>query len=118
MEVSTMSVKNTTHSSILNQTLTTIVSPKKPLLDKGQELIRNRINQIDRGTLIWSTIALAAFTCLILMYIGVRTFMLRKKRRSRRYKLLSNATTMEEPLFNERAEDEDEKDDDTLFVRR
>lgn len=42
---------------------------------------------------------------------------LRKKRQTRRYKLLSNVTAMEEPLFNEH-DDEDERDDDTLFVRR
>jgi len=43
---------------------------------------------------------------------------LRRKRQTRRYKLLSNATTMEEPLFNEHDDDEDERDNDTLFVRR
>ncbi|CAF0827148.1 unnamed protein product [Adineta ricciae] len=116
MTTSVMIVANsTTH---LNQTVTTVLSNKKPLLIQGQELIQKQIKQIDRRTLIWSTIALAGLTCLVLMYIIMKTFMLRKKRQSRRYKLLSNATTMEEPLFNEHAEDDDEKDDDTLFVRR
>ena len=48
----------------------------------------------------------------------VSHFSLRKKRQTRRYKLLSNVTTMEEPLFNEHDDEEEERDDDTLFVRK
>ena len=43
---------------------------------------------------------------------------LRKRRQTRRYKLLSSATRMEEPLFNEHDNAEEEKEDDTLFVRK
>ncbi|CAF0788278.1 unnamed protein product [Adineta steineri] len=113
----TMNISTSTLNMTVHQNLTTIVTSKKPLFIQGQELINERINKMDRGTLIWSTAALVAFTCIILMYIGIRTFMLRKRRQTRRYKLLSNATTMEEPLFNDHDEEE-EKDDDTLFVRK
>ena len=73
MTTSAMITANSTAQ--LNQTVTTVLSSKKPLLIQGQELIQKQINQIDRRTLIWSTIALAGLTCLILMYITVRTFM-------------------------------------------
>ena len=71
----TMNISTSTVNMTVNRNLTTILTTKKPFFSHGQELINERINKMDRGTLIWSTAALVAFTCIILMYIGIRTFM-------------------------------------------
>ena len=44
-------------------------------------------------------------------------FSLRKKRLPKRYTLITDPTSMEEPLFNAN-DDEEEIEDDTLFVRK
>jgi hypothetical protein len=61
-------------TSTINMTLNETVTTRKTLFIQGQEMIHERINKMDRGTLLWGTIALAAFTCLILLYIGIKTF--------------------------------------------
>jgi hypothetical protein len=55
--------------------VTALVTTKKTLLIQGQEMIHDSLNKIDRSTLIRGTIVLASVTCLILMYIGIQTFM-------------------------------------------
>jgi len=44
-------------------------------------------------------------------------FSLRKKREPKRYTLITDPTSMEEPLFGAQNDDE-EIEDDTLFVRK
>ncbi|CAF1408247.1 unnamed protein product [Rotaria sordida] len=83
-----------------------------------QKLISKNFSKIEQSTLTWSTIALACITCLIFIYIGIKTFTIHKKRQIRRYKLLNSSTTIEEPLFNGHDNDEEENDDGTLLVRK
>lgn len=138
---STSTMNMTLNQNITTATIiiTTTTTTKKTLLIQGEEFIHNRFNKVNQNTLLWSTIAIVTIVCLISIFIAIKTFAyvqkkkekvlngllffnfhssLRKKRQTRRYKLLSNATTMEEPLFNQYDEEEEEKDDDTLFVRK
>jgi len=58
----------------LNENITTIVTTKKTLFIQGQEFIHNRLNKMNRNTLIWSSVALVTITCLISIYIAIKTF--------------------------------------------
>jgi hypothetical protein len=49
--------------------------------------------------------------------IYVLYFSLRKKRQPKRYTLITDPSSMEEPLFGAE-DDEDETEDNTLFVRK
>jgi hypothetical protein len=75
---------NTNHrlinsTSIINTTfhenVTMSVTTGKTLFIQGQEFIHNRLNKVNRNTLIWSTVAIASITCLISIYIAIKTFM-------------------------------------------
>ncbi|CAF3457412.1 unnamed protein product [Rotaria sp. Silwood1] len=101
-----------------NENVTKIVTTKKSLFIQEQKLINKSFIKMERSTLTWSIIALATITCLIIMYVGIKTFTLRKKRQIRRYKLLNSGTTMKGPLFNGHDNEEEESDDDTLLVRK
>ncbi|CAF0874299.1 unnamed protein product [Rotaria sordida] len=89
----------------------------KNRLDQGKVILHDAFANMDRGTLLRAVIVLAGITCLILMYIGIKTFFLRKKRQPKRYTLITDPGTMAEPLFGAH-DDEDEIEDDTLFVRK
>jgi hypothetical protein len=52
--------------------------------------------------------------CIFSLYFY---FSLRKKRQPKRYKLITDPSSMEEPLFSAH-DDEEEIEDDTLFVRK
>jgi uncharacterized membrane protein len=66
-------------TSIINVTLhenvTTIVTTGKTLFVQGQEFLHDPFNKMNRNTLIWSSVALATITCLISIYIAIKTFM-------------------------------------------
>jgi hypothetical protein len=66
-------------TSIINTTfhgnVTAMVTTGKTLFIQGQEFIHNRLNKMNRNTLIWSTVAFASITCLISIYIAIKTFM-------------------------------------------
>ena len=60
----------------INMTMnTTTTTTRKPLYIQGQELIHNSLNKLDRGTLTSGTIVIVTLTCLILIFISVKTFM-------------------------------------------
>jgi hypothetical protein len=52
----------------------TVTSPKN-LLDQGKETARNIFLNMGRGTVVRATIVFAGITCLVLMYIGIKTFL-------------------------------------------
>ncbi|CAF3691200.1 unnamed protein product [Rotaria socialis] len=115
---------NSTNLSSLTSTNTTnngnstgVVAPVKNPLSQGKEIINNVFSKMDRGTLMRGIIVLGGITCLVLMYIGIKTFFLRKKRQPKRYTLITDPNAMEEPLFGSNDGDE-EIDDGTLFVRK
>ncbi len=58
----------------LNENVTTIAATEKTLFVQGQEFIHNRFNKMNRNTLIWSSVTLATITCLISIYIAIKTF--------------------------------------------
>jgi uncharacterized membrane protein len=59
----------------LNKNTKTIVTTEKTLFIHGQEFIHNHLNKMNRNTLIWSTVAFATITCLISIYIAIKTYM-------------------------------------------
>jgi hypothetical protein len=67
---STSTINITFHENV-----TTIVTTNKNLFIQGQEFIHNRLDKINRNTLIWSTVAFATITCLISIYIAIKTFL-------------------------------------------
>jgi uncharacterized membrane protein len=58
-----------------NENVTTIVTTEKTLFIQGQEFVHKHFNKMNRNTLIWSSVALATITCLISIYIAIKTFM-------------------------------------------
>ncbi len=67
---STSTINMTLHENVT----TILTTTKKTLFIQGQELIHNSFHKMNRNTLVWSTIALATITSLILIYIGIKTF--------------------------------------------
>ena len=47
----------------------------KNRLDQGKEIIEDAFSNMDRGTVVRGTIVLAGITCLVLMYVGIKTFL-------------------------------------------
>ncbi|CAF2652516.1 unnamed protein product [Rotaria sp. Silwood2] len=112
--INSLSTANTT----INGNNTRTVVAIKNSLDHGKEILHDAFLKMDRGTFFRATIVLAGITCLILIYIGIKTFFLRRKRQPKRYTLITDPTAMEEPLFGAHDDDEEEIEDDTLFVRK
>ncbi|CAF1228656.1 unnamed protein product [Adineta ricciae] len=106
-----------TSESTKHENITARVDSIKLRIDQSKNIIHNTFSQIDRGTFIRATIVLAGITALILMYVGLKAFLLRKKRQPKRYTLITDPTAIEAPLFDAN-DDEDEIEDDTLFVRK
>jgi hypothetical protein len=67
---STSTINMTLHGNI-----TTILTTKKTLFIQGKELIHESLHKMNRNIVVWSIIALATLTCLILMYVGMKTFL-------------------------------------------
>lgn len=66
-----ISTDNTTISGNSSIMATSI----KNRLDQGKDIIHDAFVNMDRGTIIRGTIVLAGITCLVLMYIGIKTFL-------------------------------------------
>jgi len=58
-----------------NENVTTIVTTEKTLFIQGQEFVHKHFNKMNRNTLIWSTVTLATITCVISIYIAIKTFL-------------------------------------------
>jgi hypothetical protein len=58
-----------------NENVTTIVITEKTLFIQGQEFVHKHFNKMNRNTLIWSTVTLATITCVISIYIAIKTFL-------------------------------------------
>ncbi|CAF1020581.1 unnamed protein product [Adineta steineri] len=102
----------------MNLNSTTIPTSIKHRIDQSKNVIHDAFARLDRGTLMRGTIVVVAITCIILMYVGLKSFLLRKKRQPKRYTLITDPSSMEEPLFDANDDDEEEIEDDTLFVRK
>lgn len=70
---STNSLSTTNMTSNGNGSL--VASFVKNPLDQSKNIIHDAFAKMDRGTLIRATIVLAGITCLILMYIGVKSLL-------------------------------------------
>ena len=66
---------NATINMTTNGNLTIVASTVKNRIDQGKEIIHDAFAKMDRGTLIRGVIVLAGITCLVLMYIGIKTFL-------------------------------------------
>jgi len=64
-----------TNNTIINGNVSTMTTLTKNRLDQGKEIIHDAFANMDRGTLIRGTIVLAGITSLILLYIGIKTFL-------------------------------------------
>ncbi|CAF4165576.1 unnamed protein product [Rotaria magnacalcarata] len=104
-------------NTINNGNSTEVVASIKNPLNHGKKIIHAALSKMDRGTLMRGIIVLGGIICLVLMYIGIKTFFLRKKRQPKRYTLITDPNAMEEPLFGSNDGDE-EIEDDALFVRK
>lgn len=54
---------------------TKMIASIKGRFGQGKEIIHNAFANMDRGTLVRGTIVLGSITCLVLMYIGLKTFL-------------------------------------------
>jgi hypothetical protein len=59
----------------INGNVTTIATSVKNRLDQSKDLIHDAFSKMDGGTLIRGIIVFAGITGLILMYIGIKTFL-------------------------------------------
>ena len=59
-----------------NEVNTTIlVASSKNRLVQGQEILHDAFSKMDRGTVMRGAIVLAGITCLVLLYVGIKTFL-------------------------------------------
>ncbi|UJR25008.1 hypothetical protein I4U23_006369 [Adineta vaga] len=116
-ETTTKSLAITTTNMTHHESMTTKATSIKLKIDQSKDMIHDTFAQMDRGTIIRGTIVIAGITAVILMYIGLKAFLLRKKRQPKRYTLITDPTALEAPLFDGNDDDE-EIEDDTLFVRK
>ncbi|CAF0721109.1 unnamed protein product [Didymodactylos carnosus] len=113
-----MSVNNTNSTTlrqnIITDSTTRIVSSLNTTASSAiKTAITNEWKKLDRGTLIRGMIVLVGITALILLYIGVKTFALRKKRQPKRYTLINNTS---EPLMSNVLDEDEEVEDNTLYL--
>ena len=54
---------------------TTLAASSKARLAQGQEILRDAFAKMDRGTVMRGAIVLAGITCLVLLYVGIKTFL-------------------------------------------
>ncbi|CAF1585531.1 unnamed protein product [Adineta ricciae] len=116
-EITTKSLIVTTANMTKDESTTTKPTSIKLQIEQGKDMIHDTFAKMDRGTVIRGAIVIGGITALILLYVGLKTFLLRKKRQPKRYTLITDPTAIEAPLFDA-IDDEDEIEDDTLFVRK
>ncbi len=64
-----------TDNTTINGNVSIVTTSIKNRIDQGKEIIHDAFANMDRGTLIRGTIVLAGITCLVLMYIGIKTLL-------------------------------------------
>ena len=62
-----------TSNLTLDETSTTAMTTQKTLLIQGQEMIQDRIHRLDQGTVIRATVIFASLTCLVLVFVAIKT---------------------------------------------
>ena len=64
-----------TLNSTINGNVTKAASFIQHRVDQGKDILHDAFAKMDRGTIVRGTIVLAGITCLVLMYIGLKTFL-------------------------------------------
>ncbi len=64
-----------TVNTTINGTVTTVATSIKHRIDQSKDMIHDAFAQMNRGTIIRGTIVLVGITCLVFMYIGIKTFL-------------------------------------------